>query len=87
MTDTKAAIQKVGNDGVASDTPSRRLMPKGTLDQKVIDQIDQMTDAGDLRTCEDCGAWVCSINPTRDWPGYETKCGKLAVRHDACPEC
>lgn len=49
-------------------------------------QAREMSAVGDLRTCQDCGAWVCYFWPKKEWPGHLTPCGRWAIAPQSCPE-
>lgn len=53
---------------------------------EVQKQAREMSQCGDLRTCQDCGAWVCYLFTKREWPGYAAPCGKWTLASHSCPE-
>jgi hypothetical protein len=54
--------------------------------QSVQDQAREMDQVGDLRTCQDCGAWVCYLFTKREWPGYVAACGKFTLASGSCAD-
>lgn len=55
-------------------------------DPSVQKQAQEMSEAGDLRTCQDCGAWVCYLFAKRNWPVYIANCGKGTLASQSCGE-
>lgn len=55
-------------------------------DPEVQAQAREMSACGDLRTCQDCGAWVCYLFTQREWTGHAAPCGKWTLATKSCPQ-